>query len=150
MGSNQKDGFIRGAYHFYYTRDDAVAQAKNFTNAIKSIESTDLPPMVDVEGKGIDKSQTPEEIQKRLLVFLSEVEKTLGRKPIIYTNPAIAKEYFTDPKFGNYALWISNYTKQGQPDIPKVWQNVGWTFWQRSKDYKIVHSKMTLMFLMVI
>lgn len=51
-------GFIRGGYHFYRSIDDPVKQAANYVNAISDLKPTDIAPIVDFEGGGIDKSQS--------------------------------------------------------------------------------------------
>ena len=78
--------FIRGAYHFYRSNDDPKAQAENFIQALATIEKTDLPPIIDFEEGGIDQTQSVEQIQATLLVFIAAVEKSLNRKVIIYTD----------------------------------------------------------------
>jgi len=133
----KKDGFVRGAYHFYESRDNPVLQARHFTATIRRLESTDLPPVVDFEGEGIDKSQSVEQIQEGLNTFIATLEQELGRKPIIYTDIPTANTYLKNAKYAEYALWIANYTNKSQPDLPITWQQKGWTFWQRTDDYKL-------------
>jgi len=131
------DGFIRGTYHFYVSTDNPEAQAKHFVSVVKSMEKTDIPPVVDFEMGGIDTKLPPEEVSKGLVVFIKTVEKLLGRKMMIYTDIPTADEYLRDEKFSAYALWIANYVPKSQPDLPFVWKNTGWTFWQKDADYKI-------------
>ena len=131
------DGFIRGTYHFYRSADDPIEQAKFFAKTIETITDSDLAPVVDFEGGGIDQSQSVEVIQKDLDRFLQALEKQLGRKPIIYTNIPIADKYLNDSKYTSYALWIANYVKKDQPDLPITWKDKGWTFWQRNATYKL-------------
>jgi lysozyme len=133
----KKDGFIRGAYHFYMTKDDPKDQAAHFANTVGSLEATDLPPVIDFEGGGIDKSQSVAQIQSGLNIFITTLEKELGRKPIIYTNIPTANKYLNDSIYAEYALWIANYTNKNQPDVPITWQEKGWTFWQRTDKYKL-------------
>lgn len=133
----KKDGFIRGAYHFYVTENNPEAQAKLFASTIGTLEPTDLPPVVDFEGGGIDKSQSVAQIQEGLNTFIQVLEKELGRKPMIYTDLPTANAYLNNPQYADYALWIANYNDKSQPDLPITWQNKGWTFWQRTDDYKL-------------
>lgn len=136
-----KQGFIRGAYHFYRTADDPTKQAENFIQAISDIASTDLPPIVDFEGAGIDTSQSVETIQKDLMTFLEIVNTKLNRKVMIYTDHPTGNKYLNNPTFSNYALWIAWYPKTEAPEIPVAWKNESWTFWQKSSSYQIDHQK---------
>jgi len=129
-------GFVRGAYHFFRSQDAPASQAKNFCNAIKGIQAKDIAPIVDFEGSGIDKTQSVESVQSALLHLLMDIENTLNRKPILYTNHPIGNKYLTAQKFSSYALWIANYDVQ-KPNVPKSWKTEGWEFWQKSSDYKI-------------
>jgi lysozyme len=133
----KKDGFIRGAYHFYMDTDDPVIQAKHFAKTLSTLDSTDLSPVVDVEAGGVHHSVTAEEFAKDLLLFISTLEKELGRKPIIYTNIPFADEYLKDERFSSYALWVANYVDKKQPDLPLTWKKEGWTFWQRNSSFKL-------------
>jgi lysozyme len=132
----KKDGFIRGAYHFYVSSNNTQAQAKLFSQTVGSLDSTDLPPVVDFESGGIDPSESVEEVQAGLMQFITLVQRELGRKPMIYTDIPTANKYL-DQKFSQYALWIADYNGESQPDLPTIWQDKGWTFWQRTDDYKL-------------
>lgn len=133
----KKDGFIRGAYHFYMAQNDPVLQAKLFATTVGKLEPTDLPPVIDFEGGGMDASKTVEETVSGLIVFIETLEKELGKRPMIYTDIPTADKYLVDAKFSAYALWIANYTNAPQPDLPNTWKSAGWTFWQRDADYKL-------------
>ncbi len=134
-------GFIRGAYHFYRTADNPDDQAENFLNAIKDIKATDIPPVVDFEGGGIDKSQSIETIQTGLIQFLNKVEEQLNRKPMIYTDMPTGNKYLNDPRFAKYALWMALYVEGNAPTLPDAWKGQDWTFWQKASDYKIDGKK---------
>lgn len=47
----RRHGFIRGAYHFFTPRTDALKQADFFIRTVK-LDSGDLPPVLDVELTG--------------------------------------------------------------------------------------------------
>lgn len=133
----KEDGFIRGTYHFYMSKNEPQAQAEHFAKTIKGIEKTDIAPVIDFEGGGIDSKQSVAEVMNGLLTFISVLEKQLGRKPMIYTDIPTADKYLRDERFSSYALWIANYVKKDHPDLPITWNKIGWTFWQRNADYKI-------------
>jgi len=118
-------GTIRGAYHFYESADDPVAQANYFTSTLANaggLQAGDLPPVLDFE-----RATSGANVMK----FLKQVEANTGRTPIIYVNESFASSYLTDPEFANYPLWLAEY-KVTTPKVPATWQNAGksWTFWQ--------------------
>ncbi|MFK8104125.1 MAG: GH25 family lysozyme [Saprospiraceae bacterium] len=130
-------GLIRGAYHFYRTKDAPMPQAENFASTIKDLQATDLPPIIDFEGTSFEgsKQQNVENIQKDILTFLQSVEKHLNRKPMIYTNNYIGNKYLNTPAFRTYALWIADYEAQTKPQLPKAWQGKNWLIWQKTGNY---------------
>jgi|TARA_B110000908_G_scaffold156525_1_gene195773 lysozyme len=130
-------GFIRGAYHFYHSNDDPIAQATHFMNTITNLENTDIPPIIDFEGGGIDTSQSVEEIQSALKIFLNEVQKKSKRTPIIYTDLNTGNKYLNSSYFSDYPLWIANYNGKKSPDLPDAWKKRGWFIWQRTSTYKL-------------
>ncbi len=132
-----ENGYIRGAYHFYRSNDDAQSQADNYLNAIASIKKTDIPPIVDFEEGSIVDSQSTADIQTNLLKFLNIIEKQTNRTPMIYTDINTGNKYLDSSDFSNYPLWIANYTDAKQPDLPNAWKDKGWYFWQQSDDYNI-------------
>jgi len=129
--------FIRGSYHFYRSNDDPIAQARNYINALTTIQKTDFPPIIDFEEGGIDQSQSVTQIQTTLHVFINEIEKKLKRKPIIYTDVNTGNKYLNKTVFSNYPLWIANYNNRDQPELPTAWQGSKWVLWQKSASYKI-------------
>jgi len=131
------EGLIRGAYHFYIAIDNPDAQADLFVKMISNLEDSDLPPIIDFESAGLDKSQTVNETQYNLTLFLKSVESKLNRKPIILTDIPTANKYLNDDRFSEYALWIADYSENDTPNLPTSWKNSGWTFWQRDATYKI-------------
>lgn len=130
-------GYLKGAYHFYRSNDDAKPQADNFLNAIANIKNTDIPPIVDFEEGSIDSSQSKTDIKTTLLDFLGIIEKQTGRKPIIYTNMNTSNTYLDSSDFSNYPLWVANYTDEVKPDLPNAWKDKGWSFWQKSDNYTV-------------
>lgn len=131
--SNVKNaGLMRGAYHFYYTKDDPIKQAKFFISNVLSLsEKSDLPPIIDIETDGVNSVITPEQLQKDLQTFLSIVETQFDRKAILYTSHAFAQKYIDNPVFDKYYLWIAEYDSDA-PIIPDAWSKTGWTFWQNT------------------
>lgn len=132
----KKKLFVRGAYHFYRSNDDPIAQATHFLKTISNIEATDFPPIIDFERSGIDTSQPKNKIQTDLKNFIAKIEKTLKCTPIIYTSVSIGNSYLDDPFFAKYPLWIASYNGQKKPTLPKIWEEKSWTIWQKSPSYK--------------
>ncbi len=133
----KKRGFLRGAYHFYRSEDDPLAQAAFFLKTITGIENTDIPPIIDFEEGGIDKSKSVGEIQSSLKIFIDEIEKQLKCSPIIYTDFNTGNKYLNNTYFSDYPLCISNYNGKISPDLPDIWKDKGWLIWQKKSTYKL-------------
>jgi lysozyme len=127
-------GIYRGAYHFYVVGEDPLKQAESFIKKVGSLESGDLPPMLDLEQGSIPKDfkVEPEELQKNILSWLKHVENKLGVQPLIYTNNPFGNTYLDHPEFANYKLWLAEYGVT-KPRLPKTWSSTGWIMWQRSE-----------------
>jgi len=102
-----------------------------------AFKKSDIPPIIDFEAGGIDESQSVEEVQSTLKVFINQLEKILERKPIIYTSVSTGNKYLNDSFFAEYKLWIANYNGEDSPDLPNAWKEEGWLIWQRSDTYKL-------------
>jgi lysozyme len=119
-------GIVRGAYHFFEPTSDATAQANNFIHTVGSLQSSDLPPVIDVE---ISNSASNSQMISGVTTWLNLVEQGLGRTPMIYTVASFWNAHLND-QFGNYPLWVAHYDVQS-PTIPKGWTK--WDFWQHSQ-----------------
>jgi len=117
-----KAGLIRGAYHFFYATRDPIKQAINFRNIVQ-LESGDLPPVLDIETHN---NQPPAVIRSTARIWLEEMEKAYGVKPIIYTNLRFYNTYLGD-EFDEYPLWIAHYYQKERPRVDREW-----VFWQHS------------------
>ena len=133
----KEKSLLRGAYHFYRSDDDPKAQANHFLNVISTIETTDIPPIIDFEDSGIDASQSVESIQSDLKIFINEIETKLKCKPILYTDDACGNKYLNEPFFADYPLWIASYNGKDKPTLPDAWKEKGALIWQNSPDYKM-------------
>ncbi|BAZ12572.1 peptidoglycan binding domain-containing protein [Calothrix sp. NIES-4071] len=130
-------GIIRGAYHFFLPLIDSEKQAQHFLRVVGKIESSDLPPVLDLEHypdyvkRQWEKTPSNERIP-RVQQWLDIVESVTGRKPIIYTSYGFWTSYMGDTQvFAKYPLWIANYTNKPQPLVPaNNWGRNGWNFWQ--------------------
>ncbi|SEB37558.1 lysozyme [Tenacibaculum sp. MAR_2009_124] len=133
----KEHGFLRGAYHFYRSNDSPSDQASFFLKTIGDIQNTDIPPVVDFEEGGIDKTQSVEEVQSSLKTFILAVEKQIECKPIIYTDIVTGNKYLNDSFFSQYPLWIADYVTKKTPDLPNAWKNKGWLIWQKESNYRL-------------
>ncbi|MBF9254536.1 glycoside hydrolase family 25 protein [Pontibacter sp. 172403-2] len=100
----RRAGILCGAYHFYRPHLNPEVQARNFISLVK-LQPGDLPPVLDVEVKG---RKSKEQLRQDLQVWLRQVEKAYGIKPIIYTNYTFYKDYLAG-HFDDYHLWIAHY-----------------------------------------
>lgn len=119
-------GLRIGAYHFFSLESPGADQAKHFLDVVKPVENM-LPPVVDAEPYG-EYTDLSDEAISELAEWLTSVENSCGKKPIIYTTE---KWYDSRIKeaFPGYGIWIrSVYSK------PKT---SGWTFWQYTNRMKL-------------
>lgn len=145
----QRD-LVRGAYHFYLADGTPLAQADHYLDTLNDWRlfwhdgkpSAYLPPIVDIEGRGVSKNVDIPTLQRDFLTFLEYIEFKTHRKPMIYTGVWFANKYLDNPKFGDYPLWVANYTQDSVPTLPKAWQNRSAKFWQKSHRY-VLNSRWT-------
>ena len=133
----RQQGFIRGAYHFYNSSENAMDQAKHFTAVLAKWDKKDIAPILDIEQASLNSKISVQDLQKDLLVFLQQLEKSFKKRPVIYTDSAFAKAYLNNDKFARYPLWLADYTKNKQPEIPEVWKQQGFKIWQKSSTYQL-------------
>jgi lysozyme len=133
----KREGFERGAYHYYVSNDDPHRQARHFLDVVFTKSNpTDLPPVLDLETLEGNSIMTDEQFQENVRIWLEIVENNFGRKPIIYTNTNFANKYLTNDFFSDYYLWLADYAVDN-PVVPDTWKKVGWTFWENSSSYTI-------------
>ncbi|WP_246027798.1 glycoside hydrolase family 25 protein [Paenibacillus xylaniclasticus] len=127
----RKAGILIGAYHFVDAASvqEAKREAENFAAAIEEAGGAfafQLPPVMDYESAaaGLKKSQ----VTQIAHAFLQEAERLIGVRPIVYTYPYFANNYFDD-SLASYELWIARYAND-PPGKIAGWSS--WTFWQYS------------------
>ena len=124
----KRNGFVRGAYHFFVPGVDPRKQAKFFLmNA--QLEPGDLPPVLDIEVKG---DLPPQQLRQDAKVWLDVVEKEYGVKPILYTGYDFKVKYLDTPEFDAYPYWIAHY----YINEPKY--KGKWAFWQHTDCGKVL------------
>ena len=118
----RRHGFIRGAYHFFIPRTDALRQADFFIRTA-ALDSADLPPVLDVETTG---GKSKSELQRAVKTWLNRVERHYGVKPILYTSYKFKLQYLNDSIFNTYPYWIAHYY------VDSVRYEGAWHFWQHT------------------
>jgi len=123
-------GILRGAYHFFRPKEDPQGQAGYFARLFGD-DPGEMPPVLDLETHdGLDNLS----LISRAEAWLTEVERLLGRRPIIYTAPYFWKDHMRDssgrpPSWAqNHKFWIAHYTSAERPIIPAGCAD--WTIWQ--------------------
>ena len=119
-------GIVRGAYQFFRSDEDPVAQAQYLLDEMGPLEAGDLPPVCDVETAD---GQSPAVIAERVQTWLDVVEDALGVKPLIYTSPGVWGSIINSADFGAYPLWVAHWGASC-PTMPTGWSD--WIFWQTS------------------
>jgi len=113
---------LRGAYHFFRPKQDAVAQARLFLAQLS--DPGELPPVLDVEvADGVAAAQ----IVAGIGAWLDVVAGSFGR-PLIYTSPSFWNLLPATAELATKAdLWIAHWGAR-TPASANGWQR--WTFWQ--------------------
>ena len=119
-----KRAFTRGAYHFFESSADPVRQAKRYISTVH-LSHEDLPPILDVET--MHTGCTKDELNGKVLVWLKEVEKHYGRKPIVYASYSFACDILSSEITGHYPMWIARYNWK-EPRFQ------GWILWQFTEE----------------
>lgn len=116
-------GLMWGAYHFG-TGKDVKKQANNFLDYVnpsdKDLLVLDFEP--NPSGTTMNLDQAKE--------FIQIIQNRTGRYPGLYGGSLIkaALRNNEDELLKNCWLWISHFTKNDKPVIPKNWKI--WTMWQ--------------------
>jgi lysozyme len=121
-------GLLRGAYHFYETDDDGVAQAQWFIRNV-DLQPGDLPPVVDIERIN---GPVDGNLDTQFEAFLSTLEAHYGQPPIIYTGPNFWDHTMRE-HFPNHPLWVAQYDVSA-PTLPDGWS--AWAFWQYTETWQ--------------
>lgn len=118
----REHGFVRGAYHFFSPRTDVKKQVEFFIKNV-ALKAGDLPPVLDVEAVG---KNSKEELQEKVIYWLTRVEAHYGVKPIIYASYKFKMKYLDNSFFNDYPYWIAHY------HVDAVHYTGTWNFWQHS------------------
>jgi lysozyme len=120
-------GVVRGAYQFFKPSQSVSAQAQMMIDAMSTMQTGDLPPMLDVE---VSDGESPSRVAAKVEQWTEAVQSALGVAPIIYSG-----SYFWRDDVGGSSdeqdnpFWIAQYTTKC-PNLPLPWSR--WTLWQYS------------------
>ena len=115
----RKHGIRTGAYHFFSTKTSGAAQAKHVE-----------PSKAQIQQMG-----GPEAMFRHIRVWLDEVERWTGVKPVLYVNQMFVNNYLADqPELKrDYRVWIARYSEY-KPDVRL-------TYWQLCPDGRVAGIK---------
>lgn len=121
-------GIPTGAYHFYYFCRPVADQVAWFKTHVPPATNA-LPPVLDMEWNHLSptcKLRPPaEKIHADMAVFLAEMERFYGKKPIIYTTVDFHRQILTG-ELENYPFWVRSV--KGHPS--ERYGKRSWAFWQ--------------------
>lgn len=120
---SEKYPILRSAYHYFECDKSGKEQALFFLSIV-DVKSCELPPVVDVEElkTGCNKKK----FLKNLNLFIEVVEKSYGKKMIIYSGKDFYNEHLKNNINSKNPIWIANYY------VPKLDAKLAWKFWQYS------------------
>ncbi|KAA8723347.1 hydrolase [Corynebacterium phocae] len=126
-GRARDAGLKVGAYHYARPSGDPIRQAAAFAAQLALFPGDTLPPVLDLE---VNEGKSPAELAVWTRIFMVELQRLTGRRPMVYTYRYFWQEYMGNTRqFSEYPLWLAAY----QPTAPAPvggWSNLA--FWQRS------------------
>jgi lysozyme len=126
----RQKGKIVGAYHFFTFCKSGREQAQNYIDTVPRSPQT-LPPVIDLEFSGNCRSQpTSAALARELQTFISIVENTYHKKPILYVTYEFYDRYLAN-RSSNQPIWISDFYSFNK--LPLLSDRQTWLFWQYSE-----------------
>jgi len=117
-------GLRVGAYQFYEVCQDATQQADLFIRLTPRAADA-LPEVVDIEASKDCPNLPPKDVfLKNLKVFTDLFTIAYGRRPMLYVNHDVYKNYFAGDPLPN-KLWFAD--PREEPVLP---DGRAWDFWQ--------------------
>jgi lysozyme len=121
-------GVPRGAYHFYYFCRPAQEQVRWFAANVPR-ERGALPPVLDVEWNATSRTcrtrPAPETVRREMGIFLAEVGRHYGKRPVIYTSV----DFYHDNelwKVKGHHFWLRSVANHPSA----IYKGQDWAFWQ--------------------
>lgn len=129
-------GVARGAYHFVFWCRTPAQEIANFKRVVPN-DPDALPPVLDVEATPT--SQTckrrivREDAVREMRAMLQDMERTYGKKPVIYTTVDFYEAVLQPNELSEYPIWVRS-TKHS----PSVrYGSREWSFWQYQSDGQV-------------
>lgn len=124
----RKQGFVCGAYHFWWYNVSPEKQARHYINTVK-LRKGDFAPIVDLEE--YPKNYDINKFHRNVLKWLDIIEKHYGVTPIIYANHQFKNKYLASEEFDRYPFWLAHY------NVKKPRYLGDWKIWQYTKTGKV-------------
>jgi lysozyme len=123
-------GLRVGAYHFFSFCRPGVDQARHFL-AVVPRDPDALPPALDLElGEACANPPPPEVIRGEVDAWLDEVERALGKRPVLYVTRDAYDQFLRGRAFAR-PLWFRDVVREPRVDPAHAWSI--WQFWPRGR-----------------
>lgn len=113
LASARRHGIPVAPYHFWSCLKSGAEQARYFIK-YAHLGNITMPPMLDVEPTAaqIAKSGGPKKMLQEVLVWMKAVERTSGRRPVLYVSQTFVNKYMQDApeELLEYDVWIARYS----------------------------------------
>lgn len=116
-------GIRRGAYHFFRSYGCGYEQAQHFLETV-DFHPGDMAPVLDIESMD---GMPAETMIEEARIWVDIVSRSLGVKPIIYTNQNFYERHLVGV-FDSNPLWIARYSDER----PSLSNGKNWDIWQYS------------------
>jgi lysozyme len=126
----RRAGLRVGAYHYFAFCSPGAEQARHFLEVVPPAPDA-LPPALDLElGGQCDRAPAPDAIAREVDAWLAEVERAVGRRPMLYVTPD-AYDLFLRGKDATALLWLRDLRAEPAPGPGHAW--TVWQFWPRGR-----------------
>lgn len=131
LASARAAGVRASGYHFARPRlplSTATSDARRFASQVGNVKAPGaLPPVLDIEATG---GLSAADVTAWTRTFLTALEQSTGRVPMIYTGPWFWKGYMGNPTgFSRYPVWVADYNPSAAS--PSLFGDFGYsTIWQ--------------------
>jgi GH25 family lysozyme M1 (1,4-beta-N-acetylmuramidase) len=105
----KKNDVVRGSYQFFRPGESPIAQANLVIAALKKVgglKAGDIPPVLDAE---VTDGMSDKTVIARMHTWLSHIEQSLDRVPIIYTSPGFWSSLGSPKSFSHDNVWVAHW-----------------------------------------
>lgn len=132
----RRAGLFRGAYHFARPGLGNLPSAEADWFVQQVHETGDLLPgdvlALDLEDNGV---AVQEDLAGWALAWLEAVERTTGRRPLLYSYPAYLEQHglMAAPALARFPLWLASW-RRTPPLAPPPWRSIAiWQYTSRGE-----------------